>query len=276
VRRTWLVTLAVVTAAACGPSAGGDTGGSTQGPTDGGSTQAASAGGPTTSSTSSTSSTSAADTTGSLDGTSDDTAGSCTPEPPTEVPTPPPGCEHYYLHDAAGQPDPTRPSGLWRCSEPPDESVYRVVPVACACEHFHPPCRTGDVDACGDRGVCGPGESCIDYYGSGSCHCLAQCNADAECPAGQACSCASGIPIAGGQLLLEGRNHCLPADCSADDDCGSPLRCRVSFHPCGVPESLHCTTPTDDCSEDGDCPDGYCRFDEVEARWTCDTAIPCE
>jgi hypothetical protein len=268
------VAVAVVVAVmGCGPSAG-DGEGSSSGSSDGGSTRGGS--GPTTSTTAAVDSTTAAsDSTtavteaGSTDGSGD----VCSPDPPTEVPAPPPGCEHYYLHDAAGQPDPTRPSGLWSCEETID-GVYRAAAVACACERFRLPCRTGDVDACRDRGACEPGESCVDY--SGACDCLAQCNADAECPADHACLCASGIPIAGAQRLLEPYNHCLPADCWSDDDCGGPLRCRLSFNGCGRPESFHCTGPADECVDGSDCPGGNCRWNEAEARWTCDRFIPCD
>jgi len=269
-RRSLLVGVAIV-AMACGSLVGEDTQGSTQGASEGGSTQAGSADGATTSAvTSATSATSATSTT-SATSPGDTSSGStgadtvaCMPDPPVEVSPPPDGCEQVYLDDAEGLSDPTRPAGMWWC----DSEVYRVLPVACACEHFRAPCPTGDAGACGEQGACDPGEDCV-----GSCYCEAQCNSDAECPAGHACLCASGLLDSVG---VSSYNVCLPAECFDDDDCDGSQRCRISENACRLPESFRCTTSTDECQGSADCPDQFCGFDERVAHWRCEDAIPCE
>jgi hypothetical protein len=188
----------------------------------------------------------------------------------------PAGCEHMDLDDAAGYADASLPSGFVACGDQLD-AIYRVARVACAYEHHHPPCAVGGAEDCGSEGACQPGESCVDYYSTGSCTCLAQCNQDSDCQTGQICLCAGGIPKQDGRLSWNDINRCVPADCADDCECPDGLRCKVSDDLCGAPEALFCTTPADDCQTSSDCSgDDYCHYDPVEELWTCDSLAVCE
>lgn len=73
------------------------------------------------------------------------------------------------------------------------------------------------------------------------------------------------------------RNHCVPADCRSQADCGDdPRGCRLGSDVCGQPANAHCPTPADDCSVDADCPNGWCRWDDTDMLWTCDQPAICE
>lgn len=258
--------------ASCGTVAGTEeTGGTTQATTEPASGTAPTASTSTTSPPSTVTSAEASTASASTSTTSTNTTGGDS----GETHEPPPGCEPMDLDDAAGYADPSLPSGFVVCGGPFD-AIYRVEPVPCAYEHHHPPCPVGDAEDCGSEGACQPGESCVDYYGSGSCHCLAQCNQDSECQTGQICLCAAGIPKQDGRLDWNSINRCIPADCVDDSECPDGLRCKVAHDICFSPEALFCTTPADDCQADSDCAADYCRYDTTEELWTCDSPAICE
>ncbi len=187
------------------------------------------------------------------------------------VPEPPPGCQHHYLQGPDGLVDRTRPAGYWACDDFTGPE-YRVAAVACNCEVFHPLCTDGTPEDCNGE-ACGPGQSCVDYFGNGYCGCLAQCNQDSDCGAGEICLCAGGAP---GLSQLSQTNLCVPADCTVERECAGEHRCKVSRAGCGNVHSVHCTTPSDDCDTAEDCARLYCAWDDVDELWTCDPGVICE
>ncbi len=282
--RNWITGMALLVLG-CGPGKATDTGDTTQAGSSTASDMATTQGATSTSTTTLPSTTTAADsTTGSTStgSTSTGTTGGdgtgiivgCENDF-DETYEPPPGCEHMYLDDESGFADPSLPSGFVVCGGPFD-AIYRVARVACAYEHHFPPCPEGGPEDCGFDGACQPGESCVDYSGSGSCYCLAQCNQDSDCQRGQICLCAAGIPKQDGRLAWNGINRCVPADCADGCECPDGQGCKVSHSACFSPEALHCTTAGDDCQANSDCKTDYCRYDEVEELWTCDSPAVCE
>lgn len=109
-------------------------------------------------------------------------------------------------------------------------------------------------------GMCDPadGSTCLP---------LSQCVEDADCGAGEACVCTQ-----------RRFNRCLPATCRAATDCDG-LSCGVSTDLCGLPESLRCHTPADECQLDTDCVKGgpqRCQYDEAAGNWRCQPQNVCD
>ncbi len=158
----------------------------------------------------------------------------------------PDGCEHAWLVDADGYPIEGAPSGLVSCSGPSPDEILAL--------------RTGFVP-------------CPELLGS-------ECLCDADCEHGEACICANTLTsspgFAGGAW-----NLCLPTDCASADDC-SGHACRVDNQFCvggWFPESIRCTTASDDCYYDSECTADaweFCDYDATMELFTCETGALCE
>jgi hypothetical protein len=275
----WIAGMSLYALAGCGPGPVTDPDGTTQASSSSSASSMA-----TTQAATSTSTTPPPSTTTAADSTAGSTSPGSTSPGETGIVgcesdsggfyEPPPGCQHLYLDGADGYADPSLPSGFVACGDDSFDAIYRVARVPCAYEHHLPLCPEGGPEDCGSVGACQPGESCVDSFGY--CYCMAQCNQDSDCQSGQICLCAAGIPAEDGRASWNALNRCVPADCADDCECPDGLRCRVSDDICSSPEALHCTTPADDCQAASDCKTNYCRYDEVEELWTCDSPAICE
>lgn len=125
------------------------------------------------------------------------------------------------------------------------------------------------------------------------CHCGPRpCTTDDECDDGAACLCvlsrdalaeagqAAGEDLGPALDLLNRWAVCRVAECRTGQDCATGL-CRVTPTPRydAVGDRLvthlygfFCTTADDECSQDGNCPEGQvCSYDLYHERWMCQT-----
>ncbi len=115
-----------------------------------------------------------------------------------------------------------------------------------------------------------------------------ECTTDGQCSANQLCAC-------GTDDGSDGRtaNLCIPSNCRVDSDCGSGGYCSPSWGTsCGALGGVvgyYCHTAgdlcaTDECTNDGDCKgtdagggigagDGYCAWDPMSSKWTCEYSV---
>ena len=174
-------------------------------------------------------------------------AGGETPREP-EVHRPEPvACDH------------TRPSPEPNAPEGDDMSWVRC--------HSHADCTEGTNGRCGGNGH--DGWNCT--YDS--------CFEDSDCGMAasgepQLCQCEGGF--------RSDNNLCLGGNCRLDADCGAGGYCSPSLGSCGnylKVVGYFCHTPTDECTDDADCPaeanqfgPGYCAFMPEIGHWKCSTS----
>jgi hypothetical protein len=119
-----------------------------------------------------------------------------------------------------------------------------------------------------DASVCTEGDNprCIALDGTETCS-YDECEADGDCAMGERCACSAG-PY--------GAHLCVPATCSAPEDCGDFPCAPVPG--CGGPYSvidgaataLACHGPDDACYTDDQCPEGeFCALREGATTWAC-------
>ena len=168
--------------------------------------------------------------------------------------------------------DPPVPSGFVACGT---SIPHRESAVACAVPAAPGNCTDNSgggsclVDAdCTDKphGSCQQDIALFRLRIDGTCSCQYGCAQDSDCPDGQICRCAG--------EELGPTSTCIPAQCTVDADCGDQL-CAGSISPCspGI-DLLHCTTPNDTCSSNGEC-DTRCAWSDLEMppQWACDNSI---
>lgn len=117
------------------------------------------------------------------------------------------------------------------------------------------PC-SADAD-CPSGASCGPSRVCYR---------APQCEADSQCGPGMACVCAG---VSKNQAIVS-FNHCVPATCRSEAECGG-YRCGVSDSKlCGTLDGFYCRTPRDECSGIADCDGGdVCAYSDADSRWRC-------
>jgi hypothetical protein len=126
------------------------------------------------------------------------------------------------------------------------------------------PCQSDAECTAAAGGYC---KSVIDFT---TCNTSAQCVTDADCPAGQRCACG----------VYNTAMVCVDAECKTDGDCGVAGLC-LRANPCGGGEQgpYYCSTPSDECHSNQDCPGGAgysgCAYSLDERRWRCEATI-CE
>jgi hypothetical protein len=101
------------------------------------------------------------------------------------------------------------------------------------------------------------------------------CFSDSDCAASDAgnVACLCRTTVFGS---ADTPNLCaIGSECRLDSDCGpcgfcSPSDLAGTF--CGTPPTWFCHTPSDQCTDDSDCPNGVtCTHDAMTKRWTCAT-----
>lgn len=170
--------------------------------------------------------------------------------------------------------DPPVPSGFVVCGDALPHRASAVV-----CEVPAAPTSCTDNSAGGN---CTTNADCTDmphgscrqdiFFGGvlvdGTCSCSYGCAADTDCADGQICRCAGDG--------LGPTSACIPAACSVDADCGDE-QCAGNIGTCSDSVyALHCTTPSDTCSSNGECNGSPCNWQDFEkpARWACE-AVDC-
>ncbi|NVB41009.1 ferritin-like domain-containing protein [Pseudenhygromyxa sp. WMMC2535] len=164
------------------------------------------------------------------------------------------------------------PSGFVTCA---DGFVHRVEAVECAAPQ---PADDETCDGVVDA-ICQTGDDCTAQgYAAckqdmwGQCTCQYGCASDDDCDAGEICACAG---------VFDDQPSCIPADCTADAECGQGL-CGLSKYEGCCDNSYHlaCAAPDEACHTNADCGAGSCLEDvpepivdyqcsESEGAWTC-------
>jgi hypothetical protein len=193
------------------------------------------------------------------------------PDLPNELPV---GCEPlYFLELDPGVMPPDIWSGWVVCSntgELFDVDGFRLEAIDCPFAAPFEPC-----DQCEG---CAADEECLLHYPGGYCFCGNNCNSDSDCAPNESCLCRSGFSD---RWIYQTRNECLPSSCRGEADCEplpgdtTPL-CRLGRDLCSQPETIQCRTPADACTFDTDCDSEWCRWDQGDERWTCDSPAVCE
>ena len=103
---------------------------------------------------------------------------------------------------------------------------------------------------------------CINL-GRGSWQCTYdECHSNVDCSGGP-CICGTG-PAA--------NNRCYQGNCQTDSDCGSNGYCSPTFGSCGAYSGVvayYCHTTKDACTDDADCPGGWCQYEPTVGHWIC-------
>lgn len=119
------------------------------------------------------------------------------------------------------------------------------------------------------------------YCVAGTCG-FDQCVTDDDCKSNEVCACAGSLY---GTMATAGANHCVPANCHVDSDCGTCGFCSPSApYGCGPgwgTAQYACHRPGDACYQDGDCGMGtgnlntspYCAWNPASGGWSCATGI---
>ncbi|MBL8719770.1 MAG: hypothetical protein JNL79_27520 [Myxococcales bacterium] len=136
------------------------------------------------------------------------------------------------------------------------------------------PLRVATDASCSDDKDCAGREpKCV----GGRCT-VARCREDGDCLKGQMCQC--------GTAYAQSQNarpqHCLPAGCRTDADCGPSGYCSPTLDlECGSYRGIsgwYCHGPRDACVDDEDCVSaqpgseprqGYCAYSLVAGRFVC-------
>jgi hypothetical protein len=159
-----------------------------------------------------------------------------------------------------------------------------------------PPQHRPSAAACpvhGDGGApCSGASSCIPDGGAATpyspSYCIDgrcgfdQCLTDADCQGNEVCACAGSLS---GTTPSVGANHCVPANCHVDSDCGPCGFCSPTApYGCGPgwgTSQYACHRPGDSCYRDTDCgmstgnPNTipYCAWNPTSGGWSCATGI---
>jgi hypothetical protein len=129
-------------------------------------------------------------------------------------------------------------------------------------------CPVQPQDDCCDP-ACGDGEVC--FLTGPDCACLPTCQIDADCAPNQICMCGDG----------ELPTYCVDATCATDADCGEGEACTSISDGDGdgcTHYAFLCTTPEDECRDDGDCVGSSWGWDcltRVDGRRACSESMGC-
>jgi hypothetical protein len=98
------------------------------------------------------------------------------------------------------------------------------------------------------------------------------CQHDTDCKPSQTCACHTTTYVG------PAGNACVQGDCRVDGDCGPGGYCSPSVNPmsCGSLGGYYCHTPSDQCTNDADCPKNpsmpslpACVYIPATKRWEC-------